>query len=94
MEKLIISALLFIFAHIGIAQGQTVASQEAKTEAQKEFEKNEKEVRNTADRLAEEKKKYDNRDKSLDNRYPVGKDLTVSGERKGDKVEVNVRKDY
>lgn len=56
--------------------------------------KMQKKLRKTSERLADEKKKEEMRDKSHDGRIPVGNNTSVSGDKKPDKVEVNVKKTY
>jgi len=92
MKNLVLKLSLMALFVPTLAQAQ--AQDKKETAADKEFARNEREVRAEVERQQKEKQSEAMRDKSHDNRLPVGKDTSVGGTSNGKGAEVNIRKTY
>lgn len=81
---------LFAFALISALFSTITIAEETRSEAQKTFDSNYKNAKEISERMQKEATKESMRDKSHDNRIPVGKDTSVGVGKDG----VNIRKTY
>ena len=81
---------LFIFALILVLFSTITVAEDTRSEAQKTFDSNYKNAKEVSERMQKEATKESMRDKSHDNRIPVGKDKSVGVDKDG----VNIRKTF